>query len=109
MSYRQLSFEERCSSARLHEAGQSIRQIAAALDRSPSTVSRELKRNSGSRVGYKPSYAQQQARGRRWSGSRLERDETLRELVLDRLGSGWSPEQVAGRLRLDRGDPVISY
>src|SRR6476469_3620559 len=107
--YQQLSLEERCTIAQLREAGQSIRQIAAALDRPPSTVSRELNRNSGSRVGYKPSYAQQQARARRWSGSRLERDDGLRELVLDRLGSGWSPEQVAGRLRLDRGQQVVSY
>ena len=36
------------------QAGQSIRQIAAALDRSPSSISRELKRNSGAQVGYKP-------------------------------------------------------
>jgi len=107
--YEQLSLEERCSIAQLREAGQSIRQIAAALDRPPSTVSRELNRNSGSRVGYKPSYAQQQARARRWSGSRLERDDGLRELVLGQLRSGWSPEQVAGRLRLDRGHQVVSY
>ncbi|WP_422922112.1 helix-turn-helix domain-containing protein, partial [Sphingomonas liriopis] len=51
-TYRQLSLEERCSIARLHEAGQSIRQIAATLDRQPSTVSRELKRNAGATIGY---------------------------------------------------------
>ncbi|WP_184503653.1 helix-turn-helix domain-containing protein, partial [Sphingomonas endophytica] len=51
--YRQLTLEERCSIARLHEAGQSIRQIAATLDREPSTVSRELKRNGGARIGYR--------------------------------------------------------
>jgi IS30 family transposase len=107
--YRQLSIEERCELARLHQAGQSIRQIAAALDRQPSTLSRELKRNAGSKVGYQPGYAQQQASARRWSGARLERDEQLRETVLDRLASGWSPEQVAGRLALDAGHPVISH
>ena len=42
--YTQLSLEERCSIARLREAGQSIRQIAATLDRQPSTIARELKR-----------------------------------------------------------------
>ena len=52
--YGQLILEERCTIAHLHEAGQSIRQIAAALDRAPSTVSRELKRNRGTQVGYKP-------------------------------------------------------
>jgi transposase, IS30 family len=59
--YTQLSLEERCSIARRHEAGQSIRQIATALDRQPSTVARELKRNTGRKIGYQPAYAQAQA------------------------------------------------
>ncbi len=109
MSYCQLSFEERCSIARLHEAGQSVRQIAAALDRQPSTVSRELKRNRGSQIGYRPAYAQQQTDARRWSGARLEREDALREAILDRLGEGWSPEQIAGRLAHEAGHRVISH
>ena len=108
-TYRQLSIEERCEIARLHEGGQSIRRIAAALDRPPSTISRELKRNTGSKIGYSPTYAQQQAEARRWSGSRLERDDALREEVLDKMADGWSPEQICGRLALDRGGPVISH
>jgi IS30 family transposase len=107
--YRQLSLEERCAIARLREAGQSIRQIAAALDRPASTISRELKRNSGKHVGYRPGYAQEQTRARRWSGSRLERDDALRDEVLSRLGAGWSPEQVAGRLAREAGHKRISY
>ena len=66
-NYTQLSLEERCSIARLHEAGQSIRQIAAALDRQPSTITRELKRNTGRKIGYQPAYAQAQASARRWT------------------------------------------
>ena len=107
--YDQLSLEERCTIAQLREAGQSIRQIAAALDRQPSTISRELKRNAGRHVGYRPSYAQQQTRARRWSGSRLERDDALRDEILNHLASGWSPEQVAGRLAREAGRAVISY
>jgi transposase, IS30 family len=107
--YTQLSLEERCSIARLHEAGQSIRQIAAALDRQPSTIARELKRNTGRKVGYQPAYAQAQASARRWAGSRLERDDSLRETVLARLGAGWSPEQIAGRLAREEGHKVISH
>ncbi|MFL6822195.1 MAG: helix-turn-helix domain-containing protein, partial [Xanthobacteraceae bacterium] len=57
--YKQLSLEDRCDIARLQAAGRSIRQIAAALDRPPSTISRELKRNRGRHVGYKPGYAQE--------------------------------------------------
>ena len=107
-TYCQLTLEERCSIARLREAGQSIRQIAAALDREPSTVSRELKRN-GAKVGYRPADAQAQAAARRWHGSRLEREDALREAILDRLAAGWSPEQVSGRLRREVGQPVISH
>jgi len=107
--YEQLSLDERCTIAQLREAGQSIRQIAAALDRPPSTISRELKRNSGSQVGYKASYAQQQASARRWSGCRLDRDDDLRDKVLLRLKAGWSPEEVAGRLKLENGRRIISY
>jgi IS30 family transposase len=106
-TYGQLSLEERCTIARLHEAGQSCRQIAAALDRSASTICRELKRNCGRQVGYRPAYASEQAWARRWRGSRLARQPELREVVLDRLAHGHSPEQVAGRLRLERGRPVL--
>jgi IS30 family transposase len=108
-SYEQLSLDDRCEIARLFANGSSVRQIAAALDRSPSTVSRELKRNGGAQVGYKPSYAQQQTRARRWKGSRLERDESLRAAVIERLASGWSPEQIAGRLKREQRRKVISY
>lgn len=96
-TYRQFGVEERFELARLHGAGCSIRQIAAALDRAPSSVARELKRNSGSTTGYKPVYAEQQAKARRWSGSRLDRDAGLRDEVLGQLAAGWSPEQIAGR------------
>lgn len=107
--YGHLTLEERCTIAQLHQAGQSMRQIAAALDRPPSSVCRELKRNSGSKVGYKPSYAHEQAAARRWSGSRLERDDELRALVLDWLGRGWSPEQIAGRLKQQHAPVTISH
>jgi IS30 family transposase len=95
--YRQFSFEERCEIARLSGQGRSIRQIAAALDRAPSSIARELKRNSGSQVGYAPAYAHQQAKARHWIGSKLDRNAGLRQQVLEQLRAGWSPEQIAGR------------
>jgi transposase, IS30 family len=107
--YDQLSLEERCQIAQLRGEGRSIRQIAAVVDRPSSTISRELTRNSGAQLGYKPGYAQEQARARRWTGSRLERDAELRTLVLDRLAGGWSPEQVAGRLARHPAGPQISH
>jgi IS30 family transposase len=95
--YRHFSLEERCEIARLQAEGRSIRQIAAALDRSPSSIARELKRNTVSgKNGYKPAQASDQARARRWKGSRLERQANLQQAVLKALGQGLSPEQVSG-------------
>ena len=66
--YEHLSLEDRCWIARLHEDGQSIRQIAAAMDRPPSTISRELRRNRGTagrlQTGAMPN---EQAKARRWT------------------------------------------
>lgn len=106
--YNQITLDERCHIAELHRAGKSVRQIAAALDRAPSSISRELKRNAGSqRAGYRPAFAQQQTQARRWSGSRLDRDQALQDTVLGHLRAGWSPAAVCGRLALERGHPVI--
>jgi transposase, IS30 family len=107
--YGQLDLEERCEIARLHAAGTSNAKIAAALGRSPSTISRELKRNSGRDTGYRPAHAQDKTAARRWNGSRLDRDPALRSQVLNCLRAGWSPEQVAGRLGREAGHGVISH
>ena len=95
--------------ARLRTEGYSVRQIAANLDRSPSSIARELKRNASYTQGYQPGYADQQARARRWSGSKLDRDSTLRATVLGCLRQGWSPQQVAQRLALEGQGNVISH
>ena len=108
-SYGHVTIEERCEIARLQASGYSVSQIAASLDRSPSTGARELKRNGSKTQGYQPRYADQQAHARRWRGSRLERDEALRDKVLSGLKQGWSPEQVAGRMAMESGDTVISH
>jgi IS30 family transposase len=107
--YDHITLDERCAIAQLRQAGQSLGQVAAALGRSTSSVSRELRRNSGTQVGYQPSYAHEQARARRWRGSRLERDAELRGLVLGQLQLGWSPEQIAGRLQRHKAAVTISH
>ena len=107
--YLQLSLEDRCRIAGLQAQGHSIRQIAADLDRAPSTIAREIRRNTGRRVGYKPAYADEQTRARRWKGSKLERNPNLGQAVLDRLGQGWSPEQIAGRLARQQASPSVSH
>lgn len=100
--YNHFTLEERCTIARLHQERQSLRKIAAALDRAPSTIAREIKRNSPQKTtqktAYQPAYADDLAWARRWHGGKLERDDALRKTVLTALSYGWSPEQVAGRI-----------
>ena len=108
-SYVQLSFEDRCDIARRTAEGQSVRQIAADLDRAPSSISREVKRNSGRTVGYKPTYANEQTRARRWTGSKLARSAELREAVLGQLARGVSPELIAGRMKRDKAVERVSH
>lgn len=108
-NYTQLSLEERHTISFLYKGGESTQKIATALARSPSTISREIKRNMTKTKGYQPSYAQQQTAGRRWRGSQLERQPALRSSVLESLTMGQSPETIAGRLALEQGCKVVSY
>src|SRR3974377_1390204 len=82
-NYRQLSLEERCTIARLHENGHSYRKIAASLGRAPSAIAREIARNKGNQIGYTTAYADELAWGRRGRGSRLERQPDLKPMVRD--------------------------
>src|SRR2546429_9406088 len=107
--YEQLSLEQRCTIARYSQARKTIRKIAAAMDRAPSTIARELKRNRGAKVGYQPVYAEQQAKSRRWRGRRLLRQPPLQAGGLPRLRKGWSAAQVSGRLEPENRRTVDSY
>jgi IS30 family transposase len=113
--YGQLSLEERVEIYRLHAAGRSQNKIASALDRAPSTISRELRRNSrATKVwpgGYEPVRAQQLAeRRRQWDGRfKLARQTDLRNSVGKSLAMGHSPEQIAGRLARQHGRVIISH
>ncbi|WXC84518.1 IS30 family transposase [Bradyrhizobium septentrionale] len=100
---------------RLHAGGKSRNDIASALDRATSTISRELKRNSRPtkvwRGGYEPVRAQQLAERRRRQDGRfkLARQPALRDCVGKSLAMGHSPEQIAGRLAREHGRVMISH
>ncbi|MFG2217654.1 MULTISPECIES: transposase [unclassified Streptomyces] len=81
-------------------AGESARQLAKRLGRSPSTVSREIARNGG-RDRYRAASADAAAyeRGRRPKQAKLAQRPALRALVEAKLALCWSPEQIAGWLR----------
>ena len=95
-----LSLAEREEISRGLSAGQSMRQIAIALQRSPSTISREIARNDGRR-GYRAAQADKAAweRSHRPKVCLLAKNGKLRRLVANKLALDWSPEQISGWLR----------
>lgn len=97
---RYLDVKERELIRDLHAAGSSIRAIARALGRSPSTISRELARNADPGMGYLPHGAHRKAAARRTRPKRakLAAESTLREYVKDKLLLRWSPEQISNTL-----------
>jgi len=110
--YKQLNIEERETIQEGLWSGQSIRQVAESIGRSPTTISREIKRN-GMHCGrkYRPRLAQERFKARivqRGQRDRLK-NELIRNYVVSQLKGGYSPEQIAGRLPVDYPGFKISY
>ena len=95
-----LTLAEREEISRAVAEGQSVRSIAARLDRAASTVSREIKRNGG-RANYRAAEADDAAwdRALRPKVCKLTEDRALARIVADKLRLLWSPEQIAGWLK----------
>lgn len=95
-----LTLTEREEISRAVVAGQSIRSIAGALGRAPSTISREIRRNGGPE-GYRASRADQSAwdRACRPKACKLVQNPALARIVASKLRRNWSPEQIAGWLK----------
>ena len=100
-----LTLAEREEISRGMATGASIRQIAATLGRAPSTVSREIRRHGGAHT-YRATEADRQAwqHARRPKPCRLATSLMLQRLVASKLVLEWSPEQVAGWLKLEFPD-----
>jgi transposase, IS30 family len=101
-SPRFLSEQERIRIADLLAAKMTVRGIAEQLGRSPSTISREIRRNCGPDGRYRPHHAERAARLRaaRPRKRRIAVDRELAEAVQRLLAKRWSPEQVAHELRV---------
>jgi IS30 family transposase len=106
-SPRYLREQERVHIADRRRENATIRQIAAELGRSPSTISRELRRNAHPTTGdYRPHAAQTRADARRPrpKTGKLAANPRLHQAVQDGLDHRWSPEQIVRRLRRDFPD-----
>lgn len=104
MSYTHLSITEREQLQKLLWEKKSIRYIAHVLDRSPSSISRELRRNfPKERKVYTPRLAQARATEKTQSRGRKDKLKTkeIREYVITHLKKRWSPEQIALRIKID--------
>jgi IS30 family transposase len=100
-----LRLEEREEISRGLCAGESIRQLARRLGRSPSTICREVARNGGA-SHYRAARADQAAgmRARRPKFCLLARNHKLCEAVAGRLAEDLSPEQISGWLKVEFED-----
>ena len=113
ISARYLSEDERVVIADLHREGQGVRSIARQLGRAPSTISREVRRNSHPGSGdYRPHAAHRRAAARRLrpKQTKLAAEPAPRDMVQDLLGRlQWSPEWISAQLaRLHPDDPSMT-
>lgn len=100
--YQQLQAQDRFTIAQLYQQKMGVREIARTLGRSPSTVSRELRRNSDEKHGY----VSQRAHDARWQRRLAARAAPKLELtgpcwfkVVSMLQWRWSPQQIVGALK----------
>jgi IS30 family transposase len=98
--YTHLINDERVRISIMKQEGLSVRQIAMKLNRSPSTISRELRRNQAPPGHYWPDTAEHLSKARRRRGCKLNHFKALSSFVIERLSCHlWSPEQIAAYLK----------
>ena len=112
-TYVHLTAEERDQISALKAAGYSLRQIAQALGRDHSTISRELRRNAppvhkGYYLSHKAHERSVKRKSQAHQRERLKNDQIC-HYVEDHLAVGWTPEQIANRLPTAHRGHSISH
>lgn len=105
--YRHIQPNDRLKIYELLFQGHSIDGIAQEIGFHRSTMYRELERNS-CKFGYRPDIASQQYLFRRQRPTKLTSNLELREFVITKLKEGWSPDSIAGRLKANLNQCIIS-
>jgi IS30 family transposase len=106
--YKHLNQEQRYQIAGLRKAGFSLRSLAKEMRLSPSTISREVKRNSSTR-SYHAARAQSYAQERQEDKPRRKKwTPAMQKIIEERLLLKWSPEQIAGRCQAEQ-KPMVSH
>lgn len=106
-----LTLDERIVIYQMCNSGETQKEIAKALGRSPSTICRELQRNSSSFQCYLPNEANQRARQRQRQPSVVSKLEEPRlyQAVTEKLKENYSPQQISGYLKRETKDLRISH
>ncbi len=102
--YKRPGIQERESISRGLAQQRTMRAIAREINRSPSTITREIMRNSGE-SRYRAFSASQRAKtaaaSRRGGKSKVAQMEPLRRYVLEKLQGKWSPEEISRRVKIE--------
>ena len=111
--YKHFSKNNRNELSILLKKGYSMRDIAKVLNKSPSSISREISNNSVSGE-YNPAKAQHKSWVKRkyskYQGMKIFESKFLEEYIQEKLVVGWTPEEIAGRLKLENNNQsVISF
>src|SRR3989344_6041196 len=113
MSYAHFCKAERLELSILLKKGYSLREIGDALNKNPSSVSREIKKNQV-KGRYDPHKAQHKAlvrrRNSKYIGMKVRSDWDIERYIWEKMRPPyqWSPEQIAGRIKKEKGI-VISH
>ena len=108
MKYTQLTLSKRYHISALQNAGFNQKNIASELKVHPSTISRELKRNRDIIRGYNAELAQiKSTKTEMQKKKRFSLTKPIEKYIRAKLKQDWSPEQIAGRMKLDTGMSVV--
>lgn len=110
MAYKQLNASERAQIQILQQEEYSLGDIAKALKRCKSTISREISRNSCTDLGYKAEFAQFHAWHRKAEASKrykISEGSSLECHIMDKLRRRWSPDEIRDDLTQDQHLPTV--
>jgi IS30 family transposase len=111
MKFTNISSAERLEIGILRSKGYSVRSIAKSLERSPNTISLELRKNQ-TRGKYDPKRAHMKSRlrkrMRRLQWMKIEETKELKQYIILGLQKKWNPDEISGRMKLERKPWYVS-